>query len=158
METLAALGLASSVIQFIDFGQKLVAKSVEIHGSASGALSANIELENLAVDLHALCYNLSNSRDSLTASRPSTEELGLLSLATGCRELATEFTALLQRLKVQNQQSKWASVRQALESAWNENAIKNYVRRLENYRSQIMARLLELLRYVSYVLQDWRNS
>ena len=150
MEALAALGLASNVLQFIDFGQKLVARSVELFGSASGALSTHIELENLTGDLDAMCLNLLTSQESLTKSKPSREEIDLLTLAAGCRELATEFTDLLQRLKVQNQKSKWASLRQALKSVWNENAIKSYVRRLENYRGQIMARLLELLRYVTY--------
>ena len=121
---------------------------MELYGSASGALSANIELENLTVDLNSLCTKLSNSQDTLTGSGPSKEERALIDLVTGCKELATEFNTVLQRLKVENRRSKWASLRQALKSAWNEGVIKGYTGRLENYRGQIMARLLDLLRCV----------
>ena len=148
MEALAALSLAGNILQFVDFGQKLVSRASEFYGSATSGLGVNAELEILTNDLSKLCASLVNSREvpcPYDTVGDSKEERDLRPLASSCQELASEFSALLQKLKRQSRGSAWASIRQALRSVWNDRIVKEYVRRLESYRSQVMVCLLDLL-------------
>ena len=45
MEALAIIGLIENVIQFVDFGGELIAKSTELYQSSEGALVENIDVE-----------------------------------------------------------------------------------------------------------------
>jgi hypothetical protein len=49
MDPLTALSLAGTIIQFVDFGCKLLAEGKELYKSTTGILTVNEELE-LAVD------------------------------------------------------------------------------------------------------------
>ena len=59
MEALAALGLASNIIQIVDFGARLLSKSREIHHSADGSLDENNILEDVTSNLAELSFELS---------------------------------------------------------------------------------------------------
>lgn len=52
MEALAALGLAAAVVQFVDFGSRLVSKSQQLYHS--GALLGNVDMEDTAKRLQVL--------------------------------------------------------------------------------------------------------
>ena len=51
MEALTALSVASSVIQFVDFGCKLLSQSRQLYKSAEGILTENVDIEILTQDL-----------------------------------------------------------------------------------------------------------
>lgn len=51
MDPLTALGLASNIVQFVDFASKLISQSHEIYQSADGALEDNVALEHVAKNL-----------------------------------------------------------------------------------------------------------
>ena len=68
MEALVALGLAANVVQFVDFGCRLVSKSREIR--RSGSLSQHVNLDLIANDLENLSGKLEASLNS--ASRVHT--------------------------------------------------------------------------------------
>ncbi|KAK7990193.1 hypothetical protein PG989_010508 [Apiospora arundinis] len=63
MDPFAAIGLASAIITFIDFGSKIVKISKEIHGSASGTSNANADLENLTKSMGELAMDLKPSKN-----------------------------------------------------------------------------------------------
>lgn len=58
MDPFSAFSLASSVIQFVDFGIKLFSKGRELYKSGSGALFINEEFGNVTTDLIRLCVGL----------------------------------------------------------------------------------------------------
>ena len=144
MEALAALSLAGNVVQFVDFGQKLISRTKQIY--ASGTLTVHEELETLVNDLSKLCVDLVESRNKIGSHGRSAEEHDVLPLAASCQELGVEFSTLLQKLRVQSRSRKWATIQQALKSMWNDKAVQKYAKRLEGYRSQISVHLLKLLR------------
>lgn len=45
MDPLSALSVAAAVVQFVDYGTRLVSKTRELYKSTQGALTTNIELE-----------------------------------------------------------------------------------------------------------------
>ncbi len=54
MDPLTALSLAGTIVQFVDFGCKLLAKGRELYKSSTGVLTVNEELELTTTDLRAL--------------------------------------------------------------------------------------------------------
>ena len=58
MDPFTAIGLAASIVQFLEFGRKLVSGAVEIYRNVDGATSSNILLEQITTDLHDLCNEL----------------------------------------------------------------------------------------------------
>jgi hypothetical protein len=114
MAGLAALGLASNVVQFVDFGLKLFSEAHELYKSTQGSRNEDLELESITLDLKRLAQNLhSTAKPSPGHSRPrklSEDEATLQKLAIGCEELANELLKLLDDLKVKGPQNrKWKS-------------------------------------------------
>jgi hypothetical protein len=63
MDPLSALSLAGNIVQFVDFGLKLLSGAVELYKSPSGTLAAHHELELVTTDLSALVIKLRQSFD-----------------------------------------------------------------------------------------------
>ena len=61
MDSLTALSLAGNVVQFVDFGNKLLSQSRELYRSTQGSLAADDELHLVTADLSALILKLRNS-------------------------------------------------------------------------------------------------
>ena len=63
MDLLSALSLTGNIVQFIDFGSKLLSGAHELYKSLSGTLVAYHELELVTTDLSALVIKLRKSFD-----------------------------------------------------------------------------------------------
>ena len=146
MDPFSALGLAGNVIQFVDFGGRLLSGSLELYKSVDGTSSTNKELEFLVKSLNELCAGLSRPEHRIDQQQASAPELALLPLARSCTELGEELLSVLNALKVEGRFKKWESVRQALRSAGKEKEIRNYNERLNHYRSQIAMHITVILR------------
>jgi len=73
MDPLAAVSLAGTVIQFLDFAGKIVSKSHELYTVQDGALAGNIELQDATDRLTTLSKTLgSASRKSRGSQSKST--------------------------------------------------------------------------------------
>jgi len=165
MDPFSALSLASNVVQFVDFGSKLVSRILEIHHSADGALAANVDLETIITDLRNISESLgppggpntpengtslvqlTDSCDAPGGLNALKNKTSLEQLADSCNALANELLSVLEGLKVEGRRKKWGSVRKALKSAWKEGEVKALSARLDMFRSQLTNRLVALLRY-----------
>lgn len=159
MEALAAVGLASNVIQFISFAQDLVSTSKQISRNADGALVENLELEAITKNLDRLGSSLL-VRISHDAS-DTKEDKELRKLCQGCRYVSGLLIEKLNSLKVDLRFSgsvgrQWASFRQALNSVMNAEDIAELEGRLDRYQKGINSALLASLRYKPYV--TWPGS
>ncbi|KAG8534382.1 uncharacterized protein KY384_001227 [Bacidia gigantensis] len=145
MDPFSALGLAGNIIQFIDFGSKIVSSSFDIYKSVDGSSSVSRELISLTESLEESCDSLLEHQNSMTRHRSIKAEKDLLDLSRSCKELAEEFLGRLQSLKVNGGNRKWQSLRQAVKSAWKEKESQVFAERLEKYRSQILLLLVQIL-------------
>ncbi|KAL8647218.1 MAG: hypothetical protein Q9226_006522 [Calogaya cf. arnoldii] len=145
MEALAVLGLASNIVQFLEFSGRLVSSTFELYEAAEGALSSNSVLEQISTDLKQHCEGMLPSPTSSNAPPRTVSEAALLPLSQSCRALGQEFLVVLEDLKVKGKRRGWQSVRQALRTAWKAKDIQRYERQLGSYRSQIAVRLLAIL-------------
>ncbi|KAL9607205.1 MAG: hypothetical protein Q9167_007857 [Letrouitia subvulpina] len=145
MDPFAAIGLASSIVQFLDFSSKLITGTFELYRSANGATSINNTLEAISRDLVQLCTVLTPDSPGVNTNIKTKSEASLLPLLDSCRNLGKEFLITLDDLKVQGHWRRWQSIRQALRSIWKADDIQRYEKQLESYRSQIVIRLLAML-------------
>lgn len=132
MDPLSAVSLAGTVVQFLDFGIKLVAKTHEIYNSAEGAEVRNIELDAIAQNFVSLNQRVRNRSRQVCAYAISEDEKALEAMTEQCNKVGEELIDALQKAKVQGAHKRWKSVRQALKS----------VLRLKQYREQIVVVLL----------------
>jgi hypothetical protein len=144
MSELAALGLASNIVQLVAFTSNLVAKGREIYGSADGVLVEFLELEAITNRLEELSSELI---PPIIRGRALTEnERQLRELCDGCRDVSKELLDVISSLKAQGTHKRWNSFRQALHSIWKEGEVQTLSTRLERYRRQIDTTLLVSIR------------
>ena len=147
MDPFLALGVASSIITFVDFGAKLLSGGSEIYRGADGATGDNLHLGILTKDLNNLAFDLELD---LAPNRPlKKDEQALLNLASLCKDLADEFLTTLERLRVKGRNTKWKSFTLAVKSIGKDSDIRVYKSRLEGFRAELTVRLVAILTYVA---------
>ncbi|KAH6720326.1 hypothetical protein BKA61DRAFT_651802 [Leptodontidium sp. MPI-SDFR-AT-0119] len=127
MEALAALGLAAAVVQFVDFGSRLVSKGQQL--SHSGALLGNVEMEDTAKRLQVLVGPLQVSQGEDT----------IATICKACIEVSSELVEFLDRLKMPSghPHKRWKSFRQALKSISSKEKVKDIKLRLDSLRGEL---------------------
>lgn len=145
LDPLTTLSVAGNVVQFADFGVKILTKGFELYSSVDGAPPYNRELEIIADDLKSLTARIRNSIWSHNECSPVTEEEQTLErLTKECDRVADTLLRLLESLKVQpkDKQRKWQSFHQALRSMWSAEKIDGIAKRLKDVRAQIDTHIL----------------
>lgn len=107
MEALAALSLASTIVQFVDFSIKIVSKGFKIYHSGDGSLSENNDLEIVVNDLVLLQARLQCATTGSDTDNPFSDEASLLSLRTTANELAANLLDRLNMVKAQGKHRRW---------------------------------------------------
>jgi hypothetical protein len=146
LDALTALSLAGTIIQFVDFSGKLLAKSHEIYVSVDGASIGNNDLEAAAKNLRNLNGRLNASAvsrrgDGVDATSES--EVALIQLTTKCSAVAEELLAVLNQLKAQGVSNRrWKSFRQALKSSLKQGRVDEINSRLQALRQELSFNVL----------------
>lgn len=136
MDPLTALGLASNVIQVVDFSIQLVSKGVEIY--KDGSLAENIDAEEITQSLKGLNGKLQRSVQDSTCGGPLSEaDQSLMGLCANCERTANELLTMFDQIKITGKHRKWKSARQALKSIIKKENLELLARRLDTYRSEI---------------------
>ena len=148
MDPFSALSLAGNIIQFVDFGIRLLSEAHEIYQSSSGSAAGILEIESVYQDLSNLTARLNVS--AISPSKPSgisLEEKALVELAGSCKRLADELLATIKDLKVDDgPYRKWRSFHQGLRTLWKKEKLDAIQKRLDNFRKQLSLHLLAILR------------
>ena len=142
-ESLAALSLASSIVQFIDFGCRLFSKSRELY--IEGFVTESVQLETISETVGRFAKDLivTPSRKDLL----SKDEADLLTLAEVCEEIAEDFKLLLSQLRVKGCGHKWQSLRVSLKRLWKSDDIERMAQRLDRASNQLTSCLVRILKY-----------
>lgn len=149
LDPLSAIGLASSLVQFLDFAGKLLSSSYSAYKSIDGATNENRQLESVIQDVRSWSESLSNL-PSPTSAHVSADERALQDLREECQRLAQELLSTLQSLKVKQDTPfrSLAVVGQSIRTAYKSDKIKKLEKDLAKIRAQINARLISITRYV----------
>jgi len=147
VDPFSALGVAGNIVQFLDFGSKLVSKGREIYSSADGSSITNVELEIISQDLHEITDSLASTPpfNSIQISNLGDDEMRRL--ATSCKTVAEQLLGVVRDLKVDEtcKHRRWKSFRQALKSVWKDGDIQSLQDRLDGFRGQLTIRLITIL-------------
>jgi hypothetical protein len=147
-ETLAAIGLAGNIVQFVDFGIKVVSKGAHLYQSAEGALKENVELEHIVSDVKMLSQSLTSGAYSIALNRATSEdEKSLRNLADSCTQLTDELLAILKGIQMDGRKNrKLESIKKSLRSVWEKQRIRDLEDRLSRIKQQVCLHLIVLLR------------
>lgn len=119
LDPLSSVSLANAIVQFIDFGYKVVRGSFDIYQSSQGALPENLDLEHAAQDVSRMSYNVTSNMYSANLGTFSEDERDLQELAIACGKVADDLLSALSEVKASKSDGKtqkWASFRAAVTS------------------------------------------
>ncbi|KAI1269189.1 hypothetical protein F5Y18DRAFT_178640 [Xylariaceae sp. FL1019] len=101
MAELAAVGLASNILQFADIGYRLVAEAHELYKSTTGATALNFEVEKDTKELVSLLESIRSSHPTRQTAVPQTRaESQLQSLAEACNDISGQLLDTLANTKI----------------------------------------------------------
>ena len=160
LEGIAALGIASNIAQFVEFGCRLFSESKALYRSSSGLADEAVELDNITQSLSRLSNSLILEH-SFSSQPPSddidiqfqpanefeedSDETDLTLIATECKKVADELSEALNRLRVKNPGKKWQCFRVTLTRIWKPESIDNMSRRMQRLSSQLTTCLVKIL-------------
>ncbi|KAF5561824.1 hypothetical protein FPHYL_5955 [Fusarium phyllophilum] len=133
LDPVTAIGLASSIVAFVDFSAKLVKGSIEIYQASDGTLTENRSSQAVAVAMERFAARLVIQQPS----QPSDEEKELVDLATKCHIVCIEILNLLRRIKPKDLSSKRQRLWAALKNKFHEGEREELEKRLDTYRRQL---------------------
>ncbi|KAF2732565.1 hypothetical protein EJ04DRAFT_469981 [Polyplosphaeria fusca] len=154
MKSLPAVGLASSILQIIDFGVKITQKDHKLfHPSEGESVENHVVLQCIANHLNALSSELDeNDLKKLTAEKkgPKLSEAAaqLLKLSDETKEQTTALIDAVLQAQSRGSYSdpKWQTGREALLSAWKKKDLKTLKKKLKQIRKEVDTSLLVALR------------
>jgi len=143
MDPFTAIGLASSIVQFVDYGTRLLCDAREIYTSVSGSTDENKSIETVTAEMKALSAKLSLP----PASAQTEDEKALRRIATECESVSSEILSLLAKIRSPNPKSKLRSVWSALQSKMHQAQKLDLQNRLRDCRDQLDLQLNVLNRF-----------
>ena len=149
MDPVSALGVAAAVVQFVDFGNRVLSKTSNAYKSAR---SGHLDLEIVTKDMIKVTKKLDEGLQAGSLAKRaqlSTEERELQQLCQECNHIASQLSKALADLKPPKLQfwRKWESFYQALRSIWAEDKIEALQKQLDEFRKQLVFKILVLLRF-----------
>ena len=155
MDPLTALSLTGTVIQFVDFGSRLLSQGRQLYNSADGKLTANEENEVITRDLHNLIKKLRQSISSPEHfvggfTQEDLEQKNGLELicdraATVAEEIIVRLNELVIPEDVLLKDKRWRKLKtfqQVLKSGWSSGEIASLLARLGELRKSLDTNLL----------------
>jgi formate dehydrogenase maturation protein FdhE len=141
MEPLAALGIASNIIQIVNFASRLVSRGHELYQSADGRLADHAVLDSAAQNLSTLANDQLKFGGAISRE-PTATYAQLVKLKADSQTIADKLSSALNKASVRGKHKKWQSIFQALMSIYKEKEISSLASQLDNIRKQVDTTLL----------------
>jgi hypothetical protein len=146
-DAIAALSLASNVLQVIDFGSKFVSIAWKIYRSGKSAVDSVDEL----ADLQKINSNLYGLLDKLQAPSSGLDDVssdhhGIIHLATECSRLVQKLLGFFRSLGLGENGRKRDAIKAAFKIMWKEDDILAVQDAINEFRQQLTLNLLVSLR------------
>ena len=141
MDPLSAVGLASSIVQLVDFTTKIVNGARQVYESRAGVVAQNADIGLCASELKALCDRV--QADARPISHKQDYE-AFARLADRCIEVSSDLLALLEKLKAKNLESKWDCTVAAFKAQLKKTEREDLLGRLSECRAQLDTQLARM--------------
>ncbi|KAK7916841.1 hypothetical protein PG985_010449 [Apiospora marii] len=136
MEALAALGLASNILSFVDFAWKLVAGASEIYASGAG-VADDVEF------LNKTTRDVKQHSGRIVVVPGATEDLR--TMARECDEIAQELLKSLEELRIQGKRTRIKSAQAAFKGFRSKHKMEQLNGKISKVQERISAHMQELL-------------
>ncbi|KAI1422042.1 hypothetical protein F5Y12DRAFT_717778 [Xylaria sp. FL1777] len=133
MASLEALGLASNIIQLVDFVSRLIANARTLYKSAHQTSVGSLVLQDVANDLTRL------SDAVIMPNRPGGE--GLKQLAQSAKEVANDLLELLDDMQIKGRKTKWKSFLLAVKELRNQDTVTSITSSITRLQTQMTLHL-----------------
>lgn len=145
LDPLNGIGLAASIVQFLEFVGRVVADGYSAYQSHSGATEQNTRIEIVVRDLHQFSstFQVGSTGHGLL----SDDEQALHGLRVQCYYLAEHLLTELEGLKVRShgRLRSFVAMGKAVRGFLRADKIARLQRDLSNIRAEINSRLLNIL-------------
>ena len=159
MDPVSALGVAATVVQFVDFTISLVSGTYKIYNSASYNRDENFDLKTITTSLNELNSDLRHSLTPVASTHKlSPRNEAIDTLCKECTKVAEKLLSALNGLSGQTKCKLWGSFQQALRTIWSQEEIQSLKKRLDTFRHQISMQILALLRYGFLTVREHQMS
>lgn len=159
MDPLTILSVAAAVVQFTDFGTRLVSRSVTLYRRLSGPDRDIVELSDISDDLFHLSEALTKKTRLLsTLNRPiGNSEIAVLRECTRCESISRDLQDLISRIQrngvstVQfsaqqtSIKTKLQNFRSIALAVWNDDKIEGLKNRLMESKHDLMLAMITRL-------------
>ena len=143
LDPLIAAGLASNILQFIDFTYKIVSGAAEIYKSSSGAAESTSDAQIVTKDLQSLIENLQHPLLAVGVPVALTkDEQSLEDIRKKCLKVGNELQEVSQKVTIQGSKTKMKSFKVAIFTFWEESKVQAVERRLLRFRDQLQFHIL----------------
>ncbi|KAL2063564.1 hypothetical protein VTL71DRAFT_5369 [Oculimacula yallundae] len=133
MEPLSALSLAGTIIQFVDFGSKLISQGYELYSSTNCQLAAEGELELVTSDLGAVILRIQRC----VAITPSFDGICVEAIDIA-QEILTKLDSFKSHSSLKSSKGwKRETLRQILKRLWSGDQIEQLLERLKVLKDAI---------------------
>jgi hypothetical protein len=101
MDPLSGLAVAAGVVQFIDFGMRLISATGQLYLSPTGRTAEEVSLTTIGLDLAQLSANVNSERARLAHGMPAegSSEAILLAICEECAAAARELEDAIRELR-----------------------------------------------------------
>ncbi|PMD21752.1 hypothetical protein NA56DRAFT_748726 [Hyaloscypha hepaticicola] len=134
MDPLTVISLVGNIVQFVDFGSKLLSNAIELYWSPIGNLAGHHQLELVTTDLHALISKLRQSfhpENDRSSEESEAQRKCFEAICDEAAKVAEELATRLDKLKVKDGRlRKWHSLQHAVEAAWSRNELVDLKKQL----------------------------
>jgi hypothetical protein len=136
MDPMTALSLAGNVVQFIEFGTRLLSTTKELYRSSTGSLTVHDEIELVTTDLSILVAKLKQNRTD--------EPDDFQKICDEAASVATEILTKLGTMKVKKEGKyrELKSFRAAVKQVWSHRELEKLEARLGRIQEAIKTRVL----------------
>lgn len=146
------ISLVGNIVQFVDFGSKLLSNAVELYRSPVGKLAGHHQLELVTTDLHALISKLRQSyypENDRSSEGNEAQRKTFEAICDEAAKVAEELATRLDKLKVKDGRlRKWHSLQHAVEGAWSRNELLDLKKQLSGLKDALKTRVLFSIRLV----------
>jgi hypothetical protein len=150
MDGLTAPSLAGNIIQFVDFGTKLLSRAEELYRSSRGSLGVNDEVELVTADLKDLITKLRGSflkkEGGDLCEHDQTQLASFRKVCDEAVKIADELVERLKKLKVNRKFKRLTSLHRAIKTIWSEKEVAILMRRLLTLKETLESHVLFSIR------------
>jgi hypothetical protein len=151
MDGLTALSLAGNIIQFVDFGTKLLSRAEELYRSSQGSLGVNDEIELVTADLKDVITKLRVSflkkdEDEDLCEQDQTQLASFRKVCDEAVKVADELVERLKKLKFNGKFKRLTSLQHAIKTIWSEKEVASLMRRLLTLKETLESHVLFSIR------------